>query len=321
MPPRKISLTVPPESAGCRLDQFLADRLPAALGRPISKARARTLIIAGAVYLNGKRVRIASKTLIPRARVEAHVDVQRLDEKAAQPTHHEVADSDILFRDDWVLVINKPPGLPTQPTVDEARANLYKSVQAYVAKTAKSEPYVGLHHRLDRDTSGAILFTVSKEANAGVAKAFEQHTARKTYLAVVAKNQRGSLRALWEVENFLGKVSRSGPSRFGQVQSGGDPARTQFKTLQQNDRFALVQAKPITGRTHQIRVHLSEDALPILGDATYGAEHALEAPRLLLHAWKLELPHPRNEERFEVVAPVPEDFRAFIKSQNWKLPE
>jgi RluA family pseudouridine synthase len=321
MPPRKFALIVPAEAAGHRLDQFLADRLPAELGRPLSKSRVRALIVAGAVYLNGKRVRIASKTLIPRARVEAHVDLQRLDEKPAAPTHHELSDSDILHRDAFVLVVNKPPGLPTQPTVDEARANLYKSVQEYVARTTPQEPYVGLHHRLDRDTSGAILFTVSKAANVGVAQAFAEHTARKTYLAVVAKTRSGNLNAQWSVKNFLGKVSRTGPSRFGEVRSGGDAAETLFRTLRQNDRFALVEAKPITGRTHQIRVHLSEEGLPILGDATYGVEYARQAPRLLLHAWRLELPHPHDGNRLEVVAPIPEDFRAFMAKQAWELPQ
>jgi RluA family pseudouridine synthase len=316
MRPRKFSFKVPPEGAGRRLDQYLAEVLPEQLGKPLSKSLVRTLIVAGAVYLNGKRVRIASKTLIPGARVEAHVDEDKLQDKRAHPTKFELKDSDILHRDSHLIILNKPAGIPTQPTVDEARANLFKSLQNFLQKEDPAA-YAGLHHRLDRDTSGVILFTVSKDANAAVAQAFAQHTARKTYLAIVAKGHSGQLLPSWEVKNFLGKVSRSGPSRFGEVRSGGDPAHTLFRTLHQNERFALVEAKPITGRTHQIRVHLSEDDLPILGDATYGPAFANETPRLLLHAWRLELPHPRDGKVLQVEAPVPEDFRSFMAKQGW----
>ncbi len=287
------------------------------LAQPVSKSKVRALVVAGAVYLNGKRVRIASKTLINGARIEVHVDLTRMA-SSVKTEVVELLNSDILFRDKWVLVVNKPAGLPTQPTVDEARANLFQAVKSYLKKGAPGvEPYVGLHHRLDKDTSGVVAFAIDPRANAGFAQAFAQHTARKTYWAIVAKTRRGQLADHWEVKNFLGKVNQSGPARYGAVHAGGDTAHTRFRCLKQNDSVAWLEASPITGRTHQIRVHLAEDHLPILADPFYGAEgreqsERLRVPRLMLHAARLELAHPVSGEKWAIDAPMPTDMKKIV---------
>jgi RluA family pseudouridine synthase len=299
---KKLSLKTTAEHAGKRLDQALAEWLPTALGRPVSKGLVRKLIMAGAVYLNGKRVRIASKELIPNARIEAYVDLAKLAQGGpSKDVAFKMTDAQILYEDDWLIAVNKPPGLPTQPTLDEARDNLYAAVKKFMA--ARGEDYIGLHHRLDRDTSGVVLFTKRKEANAGVSGLFTEHRARKTYQALTKKKAAPDH---WTVKNYLAREPGK-KSRFRSVRSGGDFAETSFRVLERLDDALWVEAQPKTGRTHQIRVHLSEGDLAILGDETYGGARS-GVPRLMLHAVILTFPHPITNTETQVQAPLPEDF-------------
>ncbi len=319
---RKIQLTVRDEGAGKRLDQFLADSLPGPLGQPLSKAKVRQLVVAGAVYLNGKRVRIASKTVFNGARVEAYVDLKKLFE--SHPSRVDIpftmGPDSILFEDDDLIAVNKPAGLPTQPTVDEARANLFAVVKRYLSERDRNPgAYVGLHHRLDRDTSGVILFTKRLSANAGVARLFAEHLAEKTYLALARKPSRLPPPA-WKVDNFLAGEKGGGRARrnrYQSVRSGGDRAITDFRLVEELPSALLIEAKPRTGRTHQIRVHLSEGGMPILGDTTYGGEDPA-VPRLLLHAAALTFPHPAHNNTVTVQAPIPKDFAECLQALKGK---
>lgn len=314
MAPRKLTFRTTAEDARKRLDQFLAEKLPEALAQPLSKAKVRKLVVAGAVYLNGRRVRIASKELIPGARVEVYVDLSKLHaDSASQDRRFEMSDAQVLFEDEYLIVVNKPPGLPTQPTIDEARDNLYAAVKKYLSrKTGEVDPYLGLHHRLDRDTSGVVLFTKAKEANLGVSEMFVEHLARKVYYALTEKPRGGGVPKEWEVKNYLGKEKTGGKkARFTAVRSGGDFAHTEFRLLENFARALLVEARPLTGRTHQIRVHLAEDGLPILGDTFYGAAEG-GASRVMLHAVSLTFPHPIHKTEMSVQSPLPEDFKQCI---------
>lgn len=316
---RKFSYKIGPEHARARLDQFLAERIPESLGKPVSKAKVRQLIVAGAVYLNGKRVRIASKELIPGARVEALVDEKKLFADAASRERPFEFDSGrILYEDEWLIAVDKPAGVPTQPTIDEARTNLFAAVKKFLGhRDEVAQPYLGLHHRLDRDTSGVILFTKSKEANAGVGELFSKHLAQKTYHAL-AQHPRGEApwdgKSVWTVKNYLGKAPGPGKrARFTAVRSGGDYAETAFRVLEETKGCLLVEAMPKTGRTHQIRVHLSEEGMPILGDALYGAKPE-SAPRVMLHAARLTFPHPIHKNQISIQSPIPEDFQKCLQS-------
>jgi len=317
MPIKKLLLRTTHAQKGQRLDQVLADWLPEALARPISKGQARKLVVAGAVYLNGKRVRIASKEIQANARIEAFVDVDKLvmtEGGRAKDLPFEMQARHVLFEDEWLIAVDKPPGLPTQPTLDEARDNLFAAVKKFLAKRdGQAQPYVGLHHRLDRDTSGVVLFTKATSANAGVGELFSKHLAVKTYWALTPEGApvADAWPDSWEVKNFLGRASgapRKG-AKFTAVRSGGDFAHTDFRILERLRGALWIEAKPKTGRTHQIRVHLSEGGHPILGDASYGGNSALgAAPRLMLHAASLTFPHPISKIEISVSSPSPEDF-------------
>lgn len=319
---KKVAFKVGPEDAGARLDQFLALHLPAALktpGKPenetLSKAKMRKLILAGAVYLNGRRVRIASKELLPGARVEAFVDLAKLFETGgpAKDLPFEMTQDRILFEDEWLIAVDKPAGLPTQPTLDEARNNLFGALKKFLSKREGSgEAYLGLHHRLDRDTSGVILFTKRKEANAGVGELFQSHQAVKVYQALTLSPSGKNPPDTWSVKNYLGRGGSGGKSsgkrsRFQSVRSGGDFAHTDFRVLERLKDGLWVEAKPKTGRTHQIRVHLSEGGMPIRGDTLYGASEK-SATRLMLHAVSLTFPHPIHRNEISIQSGLPEDF-------------
>ena len=316
---RKLEFQITAAHARTRLDQFLAELLPNALGKPVSKAQVRKLIVAGAVYLNRKRVRIASKELIPGARVEVWWDERKIEGQGIRGSLHafELKPEHIVYRDEWLLVIAKPAGLPTQPTLDEARVNAFAEVRRYLARESGSaDPYVGLHHRLDRDTSGLLMFTLKKEVNAAVAELFTGKKIQKTYCALCAPGKGRRVGEAFEVRNYLGKSQmRKGKAmRYQSVRSGGDVAETDFVVREVFRDALYIQAQPRTGRTHQIRVHLSELGHPILGDRLYGESVADRAPRLMLHAERLTFVHPVSKNEITVHAPLPEDFKQCLES-------
>lgn len=222
----------------------------------------------------------------------------------------------ILFEDEWLIVVDKPAGLPTQPTLDARRASVHSTLATFLREREGGSPYLGLQHRLDRDTSGVLLFTRDPRANAGVTALFSGKTVRKTYLALAVAGAPAP--EAWEVANHLGIIGREGKaSRFGAVRSGGDPARTSFRIVERLSGAILVEASPHTGRTHQIRVHLAEGGHPILGDPFYGGPTRFPAggrsamvsvPRVMLHAAGLEFIHPMTQAELKITCPWPEDF-------------
>lgn len=326
---RKFSFKVDPGSASVRLDQFLAEKLPLQLKKDVSKAKIRRLIVAGAVYLNGRRVRIASKTLIVNAKVDAYIDEKKLFQDSSQSAASDprtgnrfeewkLTKKEILYEDEFLIVIDKPAGIPTQPTLDEARVNLYSQVKKFLSEREKKpDVYVGLHHRLDRDTSGVILFTKEKSVNRAVGELFSEHTAQKYYRALVVPSLELNVSVNWEVKDYLGRVSpKSKPMKMGSVKSGGDYAETSFQIIEKFSTFWFVEAKPKTGRTHQIRIHLSEAGLPILGDTFYGwrPDGVEKTPRVMLHAARLTFSHPVSQKAMVIESPLPLDFLTYLKS-------
>ena len=217
----------------------------------------------------------------------------------------------VLFEDEHLVFVAKPAGLPSQTTLDPSRHHLAKALEEYLLSSDGSA-YVGQHHRLDVGTTGVMVFTKSKAANPGIAEQFKKHTARKTYLALAVNRALEKGRS-WRVKNFLAE-DKEQKGHVRSVRSGGDPAETEFKVLSVSPAAALIEAKPFTGRRHQIRVHLAEDGRAIYGDDTYASEKiAASAPRLMLHAAKLELAHPITGAKLAVECPPPEDFVALAR--------
>lgn len=321
---QKLSFKVSQLDANKRLDNFLAEVLPNKVTTPLSKAKIRKLIIAGAVYLNRSRIRIASKTLIVNAQVEVYLDLAKLESGYAptQDKEFTMSQEHILFEDEFLIVIDKPAGLPTQPTIDEARNNLYLAVKKFLAKRDKViDPYLGIHQRLDRDTSGVILFTKNPKANPGMAEVFSQHQILKVYKAIV--NQPNSLPPTeWTIKNYLGQIrsNKGKQAKYLSVNEGGSFAHTDFVLLETLKNSLLVEARPKTGRTHQIRVHLSEAGMPILGDTLYNEKKDKSAPRLMLHAYSLTFTHPISKQTIVISSRLPKDFKDYLQKYSEKAP-
>jgi RluA family pseudouridine synthase len=317
---KKVKLTTTREHATRRLDHTLADWLPKTLGRSVSNAKVRKLIMAGAVRLNGRPMKLASKTLSEGSTIEAYIDVAKLfDDSTSRDKQFELTADRILFEDEDLIVVDKPSGLPAHPTADEARDNLFAAIMRFLSqRDGVAKPYVGVHQRLDRDTSGVVLFTKSQRVNAAVSEIFAKHQGTKVYHALTLPP--GQLRSgrkverQWTIKNYLSKVSsKSKRVKYGAVEADGNFAETSFRILEQYPRGLRIEAIPKTGRTHQIRVHLSEYGLPILGDDLYGPDHdrfRKEATsRLMLHAAKLIFPHPIMQRDISIESPIPDDFR------------
>jgi 23S rRNA pseudouridine1911/1915/1917 synthase len=178
--------------------------------------------------------------------------------------------------------------VPTEPTRDPARPSVVSLVRA--ALGLPDDAFVQVPHRLDLDTSGVLLVARDRATLAALGEAFRSRAIEKTYLALVHGDPQQD-EGTWS--SLLAPVERSArATRWGSVRTGGKRAITDYRVLRRDEERALVECRPRTGRTHQLRVHLSEAGHPIVGDERYGAppgEHA-RVGRLLLHAWRLRLP-------------------------------
>jgi 23S rRNA pseudouridine1911/1915/1917 synthase len=194
----------------------------------------------------------------------------------------------ILHCDAALVVVSKPAGVPTEPTRDPARPSVPDLVRAALGLPATARLVVP--HRLDLDTSGVLALARDAATLAALGEAFRVRAVDKAYLALV-HGRPAPAQGTWA--SFLAPVARSArATRWGSVRAGGKKAITHYRVLRCDDARALVECRPATGRTHQLRVHLSEAGHPIVGDERYGApagEHA-RVGRFLLHAWRLQLP-------------------------------
>lgn len=314
----RISLRQTRERA-VRLDELLRNELPSRSraftdGETLSNSKIRRLIMAGAVSVEGMQTRIPAMIVPKGANVEISIDTERLMfEKKPDDLSFEMCEDRILFEDDAIIVVDKPAGIPTEATVVASRDHLHAAVKRFLQTRdgTRNEPYVGLHHRLDRETSGVVLFSKSRAVNPACHNIFEGHLAKKEYeaLTVAGKTPRGDC---FSVDNFLGRISaKSARAKWGALPSGGEHAHTDFQILERFGRALRILALPLTGRTHQIRVHLSGFGLPLLGDDLYGGPSAIDGyrvPRVMLHARSLSFPHPVTGFAMTVSAPLPSDF-------------
>lgn len=226
----------------------------------------------------------------------------------------------VLYEDDRLLAVSKPAGVVTHPTYKHPAGTLTDAVFAWQAARGLARPW--LLHRLDKETSGVVLFARRDDARRSLASQFERHTARKRYLALTLwplacaaeAAEIGAAQEMREMGEIDAPLARDPLDRRRVVVAAdGQPARTRYRALAVAGGYALVLAEPVTGRTHQIRAHLASLGAPLVGDATYlPADHPLDAlaPRAMLHAWRLDLRAPGSEEPWRVIAPPPSDFVA-----------
>ncbi len=271
---------------GLSLAAFLSRKLPT------PREEAADLIDFGSVQVDGRQERSPSRSLRLRQEITVHLPwlgVRR---------HYEIDPQRILYADPFVMAYNKESGIPSQQTPADAYNNVHAAVLRH-QQHHHSHPYVALHHRLDRETSGVLIFALNKSVNTNLGGAFERKEVIKDYLAWV---KGCPVEETWEVVEDIGRVS----GRYVTCARGtGKAAATAFQVVTREAQRSLVWARPRTGRTHQIRLHLRWCGHPVLGDRLYGGP---PAPRLYLHAYRLQLEHPQTHALLKIVAPVPEDW-------------
>lgn len=311
---RRCRRRVEPAEGGRRLDAWLREWLPAALGRPLSNASVRRLILGGAVRLDGRPTRRPAEALRAGAQVEARVRLDLLAE-ARRDGERAVAlnAGSLLYEDESLVALDKPAGLAMHATADPARPDFFSLAQRFLEERRGGAVRLGLHQRLDRETSGVVLFTLDPAADAPLAAAFAGRAVTKTYEALTHR-PRGGPRAAWTVTGLLGPVGRGRAQRMGPVPRDGQPAETRFRLVEDLGRALLVEAWPLTGRKHQVRAHLASSGCPVLGDALYGSGLRSPVPveRALLHARRLDLRHPLTGAPLRIESPRPPDFEAAL---------
>jgi 23S rRNA pseudouridine1911/1915/1917 synthase len=286
------------EAAAGRLDAVLAERLS------IPRAEAQRLIAAGRVLVEGRPLP-KSHRLVGGEPVE--VDLAGADELPP-----EGPPLPVLFRDERLLVIDKPAGVPTHPTQNRRAGTLVNRLLGMgVRLSSVGGPLrPGIVHRLDAGTSGLMVIASDDATHVALSSMFSRHAVDRRYLTLVRgvpPNDR------FAIEAGLGRVG----ARVRVDRAGGRPAETAIEIRRRFERAALLEAAPLTGRTHQIRVHLAAIGHPILGDARYGGggadAAALGLRRPFLHSWRIAFDHPVTGVHVELESPLPQDLRIALE--------
>lgn len=284
------------EDAGERLDRFLGRRLDG-----ISRSRIQAVIRSGGVLLNGGGAKPAA-IIRPDDRITwREPEPAPCTSAAAEPIALE-----ILHEDESLLVINKPAGMVVHPGAGHARGTLVSALLHHCGSLSRigGVERPGIVHRLDKETSGCLVVAKTDAAHRFLSKQFSDRTVRKTYLAMVA----GAPPARQGVVDACLARHPQNRKKMAVCAAGrGREAVTEYRVLESSSGKSLVECRPRTGRTHQVRVHLRHLGCPVLGDPLYGRRAGLD--RHLLHAWKLEFRHPRHGRWLSCEAPLPGEFR------------
>ena len=311
-------LTVPSESAGRRLDHFLASNIP-----DTSRARIRQLIAEEKILVNGAAPK-ASLRLRGDEQITIVGDVQRPPLRAIP----EAIPLDVVYEDDDFALINKPAGMMVHAgagaTEDERNRGTLVNALLHrfgALSNVSGELRPGIVHRLDKETSGLIIVAKNDVTHRKLANQFSRREVKKTYIALVhgwLKQDRGTINSPIRRD----QVRRTRMTTRG---SGGRDAITHYAVQKRIEspygKFTLLEVRIDTGRTHQIRVHSASLGHPVVGDALYGAPREIRGknkpttslPRNFLHAASLEFQHPRTEIMLRFARPLPADLQGFLE--------
>lgn len=311
------TISVSPEHAGTRLDQFLVDQL-----QNVSRARVQELISTAKVLLNGSPAK-------PSFKLRGGEQISILG-PASRPALRAIPEDiplDIVYEDDDLAIVNKPSGMMVHAgagATDDARnrGTLVNALLHHFGKLSSvgGQARPGIVHRLDKETSGLIVVAKTDEAHRRLALQFSRRAVKKTYLALVhgwLKQDSGTVSASITRD----RVRRT---RMTTLNPGGREAVSHYQVLRRLNspcgKFTLVEVKIETGRTHQIRVHMASLGHPIVGDTLYGAPReirvgragAISLSRNFLHAAELTLTHPRTEKTLALKSEFPPDLQNFL---------
>jgi 23S rRNA pseudouridine1911/1915/1917 synthase len=302
-------LVVEPAEAGSRLDVFLARRLSAC-----SRSQVQKLIRTGNVQVGLQAARKGGQEVVAGDRILIRRGKENLRAAA------EDLAVDIVYEDEDLVAVNKPAGMVVHLGAGVTHGTLVNALLYHIRRLSglAGAERPGIVHRLDKNTSGVILVAKNDLVHRSLSDAFKGRAIRKTYIALVhgrANRDEGAISA---------PIGRD-PVRRHRMKAGGPrsrEARTRYRVLRRFTGFTLLEVAPETGRTHQIRVHLSSVGHPVVGDTLYGAPARIRVagkeqstlPRTFLHASKLEFNHPRTGNSIVLKASLPVELQEFLKS-------
>ncbi|MHC1738283.1 MAG: RluA family pseudouridine synthase [Ignavibacteriaceae bacterium] len=316
---KKIKIEIPPAKTKERLDLFLTNSIENA-----TRTKVQKLIEAGFVLVNGKPAKSNYK-ILPRDILDITIPISPRPEKA-EP---EDIPLDIVFEDEYIIVVNKPAGMVAHPAYSNYTGTLVNALLHHTNKLSQlNEPAIrpGIVHRIDKDTSGLLLVAKDEYVHAQLAKQFSKHTIEREYWAVTwgkFKNSKGEI-------SYNIVRSKTDRKKFTHTsEDEGKTAITLYEIIREYDFASLVKLNLKTGRTHQIRVHLAAINHPIFGDSVYGGRtihygHALakiksrvenlleEMPRQALHAKTLGFVHPKTKETLSFDSELPADMKDLL---------
>jgi 23S rRNA pseudouridine1911/1915/1917 synthase len=303
----KVEFQVEDSCNGLRLDQFLSKQF-----KDRSRSSLQRLVKSDHVFVNDKICKV------PKTKIHTNdlVSITIPEEKNFEPVAEDF-NIPIIYEDDDILVLNKPAGMVVHPaagnwsgTVVNALLGKDNVPMQELVEAGDDPQRPGIVHRLDKDTSGCLIIAKNSIAKFKLNAMFSERNIEKIYAALCYGIPER------ESEKIITRIGRHPIDRKKMAvleNDGGKLAISSYKLISSGviDNFpaAFLSVRILTGRTHQIRVHLSSIKLPIIGDTVYGGKQRIEAPRQMLHAWKLKFIHPITDEPLELEAPFPDDFK------------
>ena len=300
-------IVVERENEGMRLDAYITLKL-----NNLSRTNVKRLIEEANVLVNGKKQKVSYKV-----QKDDKIDVEIPEAKELNIKAEDIP-IEVVYEDSDIIVVNKPKGLVVHPANGNWDGTLVNAVMA-ICKDSLSgiggEIRPGIVHRLDKDTSGLLIIAKNDEAHMNMSNQIKNREVKKIYYALV----RGVISENEATINM--PIGRSDKDRKKMaVNKNGKEAVTHFKVIERFEKYTLLEVKIDTGRTHQIRVHLSEIGYPVVGDAVYSnGKNEFGVSGQLLHAKSLDFKHPINGKPMHLEANLPDEFRNVLKKLNSKL--
>ena len=291
------------ENEPVRLDHYLTDELP-----DYSRSRLQTFIKDGRVRIDGVPAKKYGQMLVPGQMITVLIPEER-----ASGLIPEDIPLDILYEDEQSIVINKPAGMVVHPAAGHETGTLVHAVLAHCddLKGFGGEIRPGVVHRLDRDTSGIIVMAKNEKAHIFLQQQFKDRSINKRYLALV---DGAPPTPSGRVEAPIGRDPIRRQQMAILTPEKGREAVTEYRTVKSYSKHTLIEAHPLTGRTHQIRVHMAFLKCPIVGDVLYGRrKQSIVLDRHFLHAYRLTILLPGHDEPMTFEAPLPEELNSVLE--------
>ena len=289
------------ENVDCRIDKLIP-----VLNKNITRMSAQKLLEEGKILVNDKKEKPSYKVKVNDI---ISIEIPELKETEIIPENIPL---DVLYEDEYIIVVNKAKGMVVHPangnyTGTLVNALLYKCKDSLSGIGGEKRP--GIVHRLDKDTSGVIIVAKCDKAHINLSEQIKEHKVKKTYIALVkgiVKDNEAT------IDMPIGRSKKD--RKKMDIDKNGKNAITHFKVLKRYQGYTLLKVNIETGRTHQIRVHLSTIGYPIVGDMVYSnGKNEFNVEGQMLHAWRIEFTHPITGKEMVIEAPLPQYFEDILK--------